>query len=122
MKVQSWENMEWELVNKGLSRKIITGEKVMSAQIRLAKGTIVPEHSHPNEQISHIIQGALKFGLAGEEVIVREGEVLVIPPNVPHGALAMEETLAHDIFSPIRQDWLDHTDTYLHKTDVGDKQ
>jgi quercetin dioxygenase-like cupin family protein len=115
MKVQSWQDMEWEVVTEGLSRKIITGVNVMSAQVRLEKGTSVPEHAHHHEQISYVLQGAMKFGVPGEELIVRAGQVLVIPPNVPHRAEALEPSLVLDNFSPIRQDWLDGTDSYLRR-------
>jgi quercetin dioxygenase-like cupin family protein len=118
MKVQSWQDMEWEVVTQGLSRKIITGTKVMSAQIRLEKGTVVPEHAHPNEQISYVVQGALRFLIKGEELIVSAGQVLVIPPDVPHQAVALDQTLALDNFSPIRQDWLDHTDSYFRQPEA----
>ncbi len=120
MKVRAWRNMEWEQVTRGLARKIITGEKVMSAQVHLEKGARVPEHAHANEQISHILEGSLKFWVAGEILVLGPGDVLVIPPDVPHGVLALEETLVLDVFSPIRQDWLDHTDGYLRATDTDD--
>ncbi len=115
MKVHAWSDMEWENVTDGISRKIITGEKEMIAHIRLAKGAIVPEHSHVSEQISYVLQGSMEFTIAGRRLVVSSGEVLVIPPNVPHMAVALEDTLAVDVFSPIRQDWLDHTDDYFHK-------
>ena len=117
MKAQSWQELEWEVVTQDLSRKIVTGENIMVAQIRLAKGALVPEHSHPNEQISQILHGALRFWLPDQELVLVPGQVLVIPPGVPHKALALEDTLAFDCFSPIRQDWLDHTDTYFHRRD-----
>jgi quercetin dioxygenase-like cupin family protein len=91
---------------------------MMLAQVYLDKGCIVPKHSHENEQITWIVEGALRFWIGEngeEEVIVRAGEVLHIPSNVPHKAEALEDTLDVDIFSPIRQDWLDHTDSYFHK-------
>jgi len=115
MKVQSWQQIDWEPVTKGLARKIITGEKVMSAQIRLEEGTLIPEHAHPNEQISYVVEGALKFWIGREELILRAGDVLVIPADLPHKVMALEKTLALDTFSPIRQDWLDHTDSYFQK-------
>jgi quercetin dioxygenase-like cupin family protein len=117
MKVQSWQEIDWEVVTKGLARRIITGAKLMSAQIRLDAGTVIPEHAHPNEQISYVMEGALKFCIRGEELIVHAGQVLVIPSDVPHRVVALEPTLAIDNFSPIRQDWLDHTDFYFHRSD-----
>ncbi len=115
MKAHTWEEMEWEVVTQGLARKIITGGNVMCAQVRLDKGTVVPVHAHHHEQISYVIAGLLKFNVAGEELMVKAGQVLVLPTNVPHGVLALEPSLVLDNFSPIRQDWLDHTDAYLRQ-------
>lgn len=111
----TWETMKKEVMNPKVWRKVITGEKAMVAQVFLAKGAMVPTHQHESEQISYIVEGALKFELEGKEVIVREGEVLHIPSNVPHSAVALEDTLDFDIFSPIRIDWLTGNDDYLRK-------
>ena len=113
-----WTDIHKESVTGQLSRRLVTGERMMLAQVYLDKGCVVPKHSHENEQITWIVEGALKFWIGengDEEVIVRAGEVLHIPSNVPHQAEALEDTLDVDIFSPIRQDWLDHTDSYFHK-------
>lgn len=115
MEIHTWKNKPWEKVTDDISRKIISGENEMIAHVHLKKGAIVPEHAHVSEQITYILEGALKFWIFGEELIVGPGQVLVIPPNVPHKALALEDTLDVDIFSPIRRDWLDHTDTYFRK-------
>ena len=115
MQLLAWETVKKEILNDKLWRKIVSGEKVMVAQLWLFKDCLVPLHHHESEQISLVLQGALKFELEGREVIVRGGEVLVIPSNVPHRALAMEDTVGIDVFSPIRQDWLDGTDSYLRK-------
>ena len=110
-----WDEMPKEVVTETIGRKIVTGEKVMMAQVFLAKGAVVPEHQHDAEQITYILEGALKFTLEGKEVLVEKGQVLVIPSNVPHMAVAMEDTLDLDVFSPIRHDWLNKTDNYFHK-------
>ena len=104
-----------EKVTEMLSRKLVTGEREMLAQIYLKRGCLVPNHSHESEQITYVLQGALKFLIGGEEITVREGEVLHIPSWVEHQAEALEDTFELDIFSPIRQDWLDHTDDYFHR-------
>jgi quercetin dioxygenase-like cupin family protein len=112
-----WTDLPRESVTGQLSRRLVTGDRVMLAQVYLDKGCVVPKHSHENEQITWIVEGALKFRIGedgADEVIVRAGEVLHIPSNVPHEAEALEDTLDVDIFSPIRQDWLDHTDSYFH--------
>ncbi len=104
-----------EDMNPKIWRRVITGEKVMMAEIHIAKGGRVPLHHHESEQISYVVEGALKFELDGREVIVRSGEVLVIPSNVPHKAEALEDTFDFDMFSPIRTDWLTGQDDYLRK-------
>jgi quercetin dioxygenase-like cupin family protein len=111
----AWEHVKKEILNDKLWRKVVSGERVMVAQLCLSKDCRVPVHQHESEQISLILQGALKFEVGGREVTVRAGEVMVTPSNVPHSAQAIEDTIAIDVFSPIRQDWLDGTDGYLRK-------
>ena len=108
-----WDAMEKEILSETIGRKIISGEKAMVAQVFLSKGAVVPEHCHESEQITYILEGALKFEIEGQEILVSAGEVLRIPSNVPHRAVAMEDTLDLDIFSPIRHDWLKKDDAYL---------
>ncbi|MEO7502220.1 MAG: cupin domain-containing protein [Gemmatimonadaceae bacterium] len=113
-----WEDMPKERVNDMLDRRLVSGERVMLAHVYLKKGCIVPKHSHENEQITYILEGALKFHLGEdqrEEVVVRAGEVLHIPSNLPHQAEALDDTLDVDVFSPPREDWLNKTDSYLRK-------
>ena len=114
-----WTDIPEERVTDVISRKLITGDGMMLAHVHLKKDAVVPQHSHHNEQLTYIISGALHFYIGADrarEVIVREGEVLHIPSNVVHEARALEDTLDVDIFNPPRQDWLDGTDTYFHKT------
>lgn len=115
VRLHRWDEIALEKVTEMLSRKIITGEREMLTQIYLKRGCLVPNHSHESEQMTYVLQGALKFLIGGEEITVREGEVLHIPSWVEHQAEALEDTLEMDVFSPIRQDWLDHTDDYFHK-------
>jgi len=105
--------MEKEVLSPAIARKIVAGEKAMVAQVFLAKGAVVPEHHHESEQITYILEGALKFEIEGKEIVVGKGQVLLIPSNVPHRAVALEDTLDLDIFSPIRTDWLKRDDAYL---------
>ncbi len=113
-----WEDMPKERVTDAIDRRLVTGDRMMLAHVYLEKGAIVPKHSHDNEQITYILEGALHFwiGENGEEELdLRAGEVLHIPSNVPHKAEALEDTLDVDVFSPPRQDWLDGTDSYFHE-------
>ena len=113
-----WDSMKKERVSDMLERRLITGDRMMLAHVYLKKGCIVPKHSHENEQLTYILEGALKFWIGddgAEEITVHPGEVLLIPSNVPHKAEALEETLDVDVFSPPRQDWLEKKDDYLRR-------
>ena len=112
-----WEDMPKEELKPDLHRRLVSTERMMLAHVYLDRGCIVPQHSHENEQLTYILDGALRFwiGEQMDEVIVAAGEVLVIPSNVLHKAEALEDTLDVDIFSPPRQDWLDKTDDYLRQ-------
>ena len=110
-----WDEIELEKDTEMISRKIVTGAREMIAQIYLKKGALVPMHSHESEQMTYVLQGALKFLIGGEEITVREGEILHIPSWVGHQAEALDDTFELDVFSPIRQDWLDKTDDYFRK-------
>src|SRR5512146_2883213 len=110
-----WKDVELEQLKPDLSRQLIVGEQVMLARVLLQKGCIVPEHSHENEQLTYILEGALKFWIEGREIVVHAGEVLCIPPHVPHKAEAVEDTVDLDVFYPPRQDWLGKTDSYLRQ-------
>src|SRR5712675_1487728 len=106
MEHYTWDAMEKEVLSDTISRKIISGEKAMVAHVFLAKGAVVPQHHHESEQITYILEGALQFQIHGKEIVVAKGEVLRIPSYMPHSAVALEDTLDLDIFSPIRQDWI----------------
>jgi quercetin dioxygenase-like cupin family protein len=113
-----WDAMPKEKVNDMLDRRLITGDRMMLAHVYLKKGCVVPKHSHENEQLTYILEGALKFKLGedqNEELVVSAGEVLYLPSNLPHMAEALEDTLDVDVFSPPRADWLNKTDSYLRK-------
>jgi quercetin dioxygenase-like cupin family protein len=115
MEHYTWDEMEKEVLSDQLARRYVNGEKAMLAQIFLKKGALVPTHQHESEQITYILEGALLFRLEGKEVTVAKGQVLLIPSNVPHSAEALEDTVDLDVFSPIRQDWIDKEDAYLRR-------
>ncbi|MDP2480516.1 MAG: cupin domain-containing protein [Candidatus Palauibacterales bacterium] len=113
-----WDDMPREAVTDSISRRLVTGERMMLAHVYLDRGAVVPKHEHDNEQITYILEGALRFWLGEdgrEEIVVRAGEVLHIPSHLPHKAEALEDTLDVDVFCPPRQDWLDGTDSYFHE-------
>lgn len=108
-----WNTIAVEALNPLLGRHFVVGQNVMLARVLLKKGCVVPEHSHHNEQITYVLEGALKFGIDGKEIVVNAGEVLTIPPNMPHWAEALADTVDLDIFNPPRADWINKTDAYL---------
>ena len=111
-----WDSVDRKEVTPGIVRQFISGSRMSVAKFSLARGTSVPTHSHENEQISYVVRGALRFTVDGREVLVRAGEVLVIPPNVPHGVDDVpEDSEAIDMFNPVRQDWIEGTETYFKK-------
>ena len=109
-RLHRWDEIALTKVTEMLSQKIVTGEREMIAQTYLKRGALVPIHSHESEQMTYVLQGALRFLVGGEEVIVREGEVLHVPAHTPHQAEALEDTFELDVFSPVRQDWVDIAD------------
>jgi quercetin dioxygenase-like cupin family protein len=115
MEVTSWDRMEAEKLNDKITRQMLNGAHTTVARIFLAQGAIVPRHRHESEQFSLILAGALKFVFDNGERIVRGGEMIFIPSNVPHAAEALEDTVDLDIFSPRREDWIRKDDAYLRK-------
>jgi len=113
-----WNAIPAEPLKEGLTRRLVTGERMMMAHVYLKKGVDVPRHSHENEQLTYILEGALQFWFGANderELLVRAGEAIVIPSHLPHRALALEDTLDLDVFCPPRRDWLDGTDSYLRR-------
>jgi quercetin dioxygenase-like cupin family protein len=122
LKYKRWKEVETERLNPLLERQLITGQELMLARVLLKKGCVVPEHSHHNEQLTYILEGALKFWIDGKEIVVHAGEVLCIPPHMPHKAEALEDTIDLDVFYPPRQDWLNKTDAYLRQPQDTERQ
>jgi len=110
-----WHMIPLEDLNPLLQRQFVYGQEIMLARVLLKKGCIVPLHSHHNEQLTYIVEGALKFYIDGKEIVVNAGEVLCIPSNMPHKAEALEDTVDLDVFTPPRADWINKTDDYLRK-------
>ncbi len=110
-----WDKVEKERLNPLLVRQVIHGDKITIARIELAKGCVVPEHAHGNEQITVLQKGRLRFRFSGTEVILETGGVLHIPSDAPHEVLALEDSIAMDVFSPPREDWRTGNDAYLRR-------
>ena|SRR3569833_978231 len=110
-----WNEVPVEALNPLFDRQLVVGTNVMVAKLSIKKGCVVPLHSHHNEQISHIVSGKFQFEIDGRTIVLHGGEFLCIPPNMPHSALALEDTTGFDIFNPPREDWLSGTDDYLRR-------
>ena len=123
LKYIPWNTVELENLNPLLQRQLVVGEDIMVARVLMKKGCIIPLHSHHNEQVTYILEGALKFWIDGKEIVVNAGEVLTIPRNMPHKAEALVDTVDLDVFNPPRADWINKDDQYLraektqHETD-----
>ncbi|HKW56387.1 MAG TPA: cupin domain-containing protein [Candidatus Acidoferrum sp.] len=115
LKYIAWKDVQREKLNPLLDREMLVGEQIMLARVLMKKGAHVPQHQHHNEQVTYILEGALKFAIDGKEIIVHAGEVLCIPPDMPHEAWAIEDTVDLDVFNPPREDWLNKTDDYLRR-------
>ena len=110
-----WNDIEVEVLSSTIGRQLMVGTNIMVARVLLKKGARVPLHSHHNEQVTYILEGALHFYIDNKEITVSAGEVLCIPPHMPHEAIALEDTVDLDIFTPPRQDWLNKEDAYLRQ-------
>jgi len=113
VRLHRWDEIALDKVTEMLSRKIVTGEREMLVQVYVKRGCLVPLHTHASEQMTYVLQGALKFLVGGEEITVREGEVIHIPSGIEHQAEALEDTFELDVFSPIRAEWLTGADDGL---------
>ena len=116
-----WADIAPEQMNSLTTRQYVVGTNTMLARLVLKKGAHVPLHQHMHEQISHVVEGSLNFMLEGKVVTVRTGEVLCIPPHIPHEVIALEDSVALDIFNPPRQDWIDGDDAYLRADVAGER-
>ena len=114
----NWDDVELETVNANMRRRIVTGERMTVAKIYLKDGFLVPLHSHENEQITQVVAGRMRFAFGDDRSEVMElgpGDVVVIPSNLPHEALAIGDVEEMDMWTPRRDDWLDGTDDYLRE-------
>src|SRR6201990_1230834 len=110
VRLHRWDEIALEKVTEMLSRKIVSGEREMLVQVYIKRGCLVPIHTHESEQMTYVLQGAIKFVVAGEEITVREGEVLLIPSGGEHQAEALQDTFELDLFSPVRSEWIGTSD------------
>lgn len=116
MKLHDWATIEREQMNPEFARQVIHGDNMTVARVYLKKGSIVPRHSHANEQIMLLLEGKLKFIFDDREIIVQPGQNLQIPGHEPHGVESLEDSVALDLFSPVREDWIRGDDAYLRKS------
>lgn len=115
MRLHRWTEIPAEVMNQQVTRQVVHTDTMTIARLSLRKGALVPRHSHHNEQVSTVESGRIRFIFDDGTVEVRAGESLQIPGNVPHAAEALEDSVALDLFSPVREDWLRGDDAYLRR-------
>ena len=115
MTLYNWDELPAEQMNPQIVRKVVHTQQMTIARLNIQKGAIVPEHAHINEQVANVERGALRFHIGGVDLVVKAGESLVIPSNVPHGVVALEDCLVTDVFTPRREDWIQGDDSYLRR-------
>lgn len=115
MQQYSWDSVPEEKLKNDLTRRVINGEKITLGKMWFAKGGVVPEHHHENEQFTTVTRGSMEFEIEGKKIVLKAGDVLHIPPNVPHRVTALEDSEAVDIFTPVREDWRSGTDDYIRR-------
>ncbi len=105
-----FDQMEFETVNDKVFRRYVCGKNAMLVYFKLKKGAVISKHHHVSEQITYILEGRVRVFSEEKEYVVGKGEVLIIPANVFHEFHALEDTIDLDVFSPLREDWLQEVD------------
>ena len=90
---------------KGFNARLVHTENMTISYVRIDAGAILPEHHHPEEQITNILAGQLEMTIGGETEVCNPGTTVVIPSNTPHSARALSACIALDIFNPVREDY-----------------
>lgn len=111
----NWSDITVEQMTPLVTRQVIHAENITIARIGIKAGGAVPTHSHLNEQVLNMISGRMKVVVDGIEMVLHGGQTLVLAPNVPHSVEALEDTVAVDVFSPRREDWIRGEDGYLRR-------
>lgn len=122
MKYKRWDDIEHEELSPGIARRVLHGDALTVARIYLKKGAIVPLHSHENEQLSYVLEGRLRFDFSDHQQVVSAGEMMQISSNEPHEVEALEDSVAFDVFQPVREDWRRGDDSYLRNPISGSKR
>ena len=113
MQHKRWDDIEHEQLNPQIGRQVLHTDGLTIARIYLKKSAIVPLHSHVNEQLSYVLEGRLRFDFEDRQQVVAAGEMMQIAANEPHEVEALEDSVALDVFQPVREDWLRGDDSYL---------
>ena len=113
--VRLWNDEPVEQLSPLIERQMAHSETMTVARILLSRGALVPRHEHPNEQITTVLEGRLRIVLGEEERIVSTGASVLMPAGVPHEVEALEDSIALDVFSPVREDWVRGDDAYLRR-------
>jgi len=113
MPLVNWSQVERVTFSPLIALQVIHAEMLTIARVFLIKGAVVAEHSHPNEQFTTLEKGRLQFIIEGQEYELAPGQSMLIPPDEPHVVRALEDSVAMDLFVPVREDWIRGDDAYL---------
>jgi quercetin dioxygenase-like cupin family protein len=103
--MQHLNDVKGKEIVPGLYGRFVHGDQITLSFVDIEPGAVLPEHSHPHEQITFIMEGELEMVIGGEKMLLTPGMVHVIPGNVPHSAIARSAVKVLDAFSPVREDY-----------------
>ncbi len=95
-----------EILDKIQLKTLIHGKKTLMAEFRIGKGALLPRHNHPHEQIGYLVSGRLQLTIGEETRTVEAGDSWCVAGHVEHQAAALEDSVAVEVFSPVREDYL----------------
>jgi quercetin dioxygenase-like cupin family protein len=115
MQIHTWTGIAEETLNPLARRKALHGKNITVARFRFDKGNQVASHHHGNDQITIVEKGAVRMVVGDEVLVLKAGDMVHVPPDVPHANEALEDTVIIEVFSPVREDWINGDDSYLRK-------
>ena len=115
IKVQTWDSIHEDTLNPLAGRKALHAENMTVARFRFDKGNQVASHHHVNDQVTIVQSGAIRMVVGDQVLMMKTGDMVHVPPDVPHGNEALEDTIIIEIFSPLREDWIKGDDSYLRQ-------
>ena len=102
------QDREYKDLGGGTLRKVLAySDNIMNVELKFEKGAVGAMHKHPHEQIGYVIEGSLVYKEEGcEDAVLNEGDTYIVPPNVMHGIECLTNVKLLDIFTPMREDFI----------------